>query len=145
MMSISNIIITSSSLILVNSLNSIIQGTVISLNTIYNLLPTTTNQTTYTTELKDLDIELKLNIILNWLKKSENIENNSENFKLLYDSISNICLEISNTIDKINLEIVRHKLKYFSSWRTLNITELIIKIEKQSAILTNRILLLNCC
>lgn len=145
MMSISNIIITSSSLILVNSLNSIIQGTVISLNTIYNLLPTTTNQTIYTTELKDLDIELKLNIILNWLKKPENIENNSENFKLLYDSISNICLEISNTIDKINLEIVRHKLKYFSSWRTLNITELIIKIEKQSAILTNRILLLNCC
>ena len=144
-MSISSIFITSSSLLLINTLNSIIQGTTTSLNTIYNLLPTTTNEDKYIKEIKELDIELKLNIILNWLKKPENLENKSENFKLVYQGINNICLEISNTLDKINLEIVNHKLKYFSSYRTLNISYLIEAIEKQSITLSNRILLLHCC
>ena len=138
-----NIIFTSSLSLAVNTLSGIVQGTTTTLNVIYNLLSSTKSYNNYEKELKDLDIELKLTIFLNWLNNPKNLDNRSDNFVLLYNNINNICMEIQNTLDKIKQEISYHNTKYFSYWRTLNINDMIESIKKNLDLIYNRILLLN--
>ena len=138
-----NIIFTSSLSLAVNTLSGIVQGTTTTLNVIYNLLSSTKSYNNYEKELKDLDIELKLTIFFNWLNNPKNLDNKSDNFVLLYNNINNICMEIQNTLDKIKQEISYHNTKYFSYWRTLNISDMIESIKKNLDLIYNRILLLN--
>ena len=138
-----NIVLTSGSLLLVNTLSGIIQGTTTTLNMIYSILPSSTYNNNYEKELKNLDIELKLKVILNWLDNMKNTENKSANFILIFDGINNTCIEMSNTLDEIKQEISYHNTKYFSYWRTLNISDKIESIKNNLRTIDNRILLLN--
>lgn len=145
MLSLSSLIISSFGLLSINTLNGVIQGTTNTLTTIYQLLPSSTQtlENTYKKQIKDLNIEIKLAIISNWLKEPKHIDNTSENFKLIYSSISEMCVTISNTLDKINLEIINHNNKWFSSWRKLDLDLLLVLLEKQSYSLTDRIQMIN--
>jgi len=114
-------------------LNGIIIGTSNTLQSIYYLLPNISpNLHKYRIQIEELDIEFKLNIVNNWIKKDDN---SSE----IKNGIGESCIKISNILDEINKEISYHNTKYFASYRTLDLSILIDKLKHQCTILNSRI------
>lgn len=121
----------------------------------------------YHSELESLDIEFKLNLIHNWLKKnkdicgdncgdiernnktedSHDIKNEDENqFTernetriLIYNGIKDVCLKIDKSIEKINTKIKEHQEKWFHTYRNLYIDDEIDEIKKYNKIFNERI------
>jgi hypothetical protein len=88
------------------------------------------------TVVESLDIEFKLKIVNDWLTKN--------NTTYIKDNIGQICIKISDVLDKINQKISYHNTKWLSSWRTLDIKDDIIFLEKYCNILNQRLYLINC-
>jgi len=72
--------------------------------------------------------------------KEEDIINE---FNKIKNGIGESCIKISNILDEINKEISYHSTKYFSSYRTLDLTEQITKLIHHNKIMNERILLIN--
>lgn len=144
---------------LVTGISAMTLGIFSSVKSIYNHQnPDVTNS------LKRLDIEYHLRLISAILSKynqngvqtiKEHIDNKSVIFTTvvpteLSDStledpieislsyISKIISEIRQTLLQIDRKVVNHNMKYFSSWRTLNVEELLQTLETNTNILKNR-------
>ena len=96
----------------------------------------------YQDDLEILDIHLKLKLIDIWLNKI-NINNLDESQTIIYQSISDSCHKIADTIQIINDNIKYHNTKWFNSWRNIYLDDEIKILEKNVKILDERLLLLN--
>ena len=61
----------------------------------------------YYNELEELDIQLKLSLVNNWIKKVD-LQEKDSNFELIYKSISESCQQIGVSVDLINAKIENH-------------------------------------
>jgi hypothetical protein len=126
-------------------LSKILTTTISSLSTILLYMSDASDNTTiknYYNELEELDIQLKLNLINNWIKKSE-LKKKETDLQIIYDAISNSCDQINRYIYEITKKIEYHYSKWFHSWRSINLDNEIKIIRKQTKILDNRINLIN--
>jgi hypothetical protein len=96
----------------------------------------------YQDDLEILDIHLKLKLIDIWLNKI-NINKLDESQTIIYQSISDSCHKIADTIQIINDNIKYHNTKWFNSWRNIYLDDEIKILEKNVKILDERLLLLN--
>ena len=101
----------------------------------------------YKEELEVIDIEFKLKIIQEWLnnmKERENEEKNNipDGTQELYKNISEVCIFLTNKLELIELKIKDHKMKWFHTWRTLDLFEEINIIKRKALILNERIILI---
>ena len=92
----------------------------------------------YKNELEILDVELKLKLVSQWLEKI-NLEEMNLSLELIYKGISDSCHKISDSINKINEQIVNHQLKWFHTWRTLYLDTELETIKKDTIILNERL------
>ncbi len=88
--------------------------------------------------IEDNDLEFKINLVRNILISLKN-EVESESNQLLLEGLKNIIEKIETAINDANKKIEDHKLKWFNSWRGLNIDKNINDLSKYSAILNERI------
>lgn len=88
--------------------------------------------------IEDNDLEFKINLVRNILISLKN-EVESESNQLLLEGLKNIVEKIETSINDANKKIEEHKLKWFNSWRGLNIDKNINDLSKYSAILNERI------
>ncbi len=127
-------------------LTNVIHHSVNGLKTIYSFI--TTNESTITKSYHDdldiLDISFKLQLITNWLKQNniDKIKSNN-NLEILYNGINENCNIISKTIENINNRIEEHKNKWFHTWRSLYLNDLMDTLKKQTTILNERLKLIN--
>ena len=96
----------------------------------------------YQDDLEILDIHLKLKLIDIWLNKI-NINKLDESQTIIYQSISDSCHKIADTIQIINDNIKYHNTKWFNSWRNIYLDDEIKLIEKYVKILDERIKFIN--
>jgi hypothetical protein len=98
----------------------------------------------YQEELENLDIELKLKLIRNWLHNiNTDIASESVNTELMYSAISDSCHNIAIFVELINNKINAHSQKWFHKWRFLDLKQEIRLMKKHTKILNERLLLLN--
>ena len=136
MFSVTNIACSTIGLLTLNMLNGIIIGTTSTLQSIYYMLPSNSSSlNNYKNQIESLDIEFKLKIVNDWLTKN--------NTTYIKDNIGQICIKISDMLDQINQKISYHNTKWLSSWRTLDIKDDIICLEKYCNILNQRLYLVN--
>lgn len=88
--------------------------------------------------IEDNDLEFKINLVRNILISLKN-EVESEANQLLLEGLKNIVEKIETAINDAHKKIEEHKLKWFNSWRGLNIDKNINDLGKYSAILNERI------
>lgn len=127
-------------------LGNVISVSLSGLNNIYNLLTTNSNTiiNKYKKDLVDMDIDLKLKLIDNWLIKIDiNFIKKDTNMNLMYNKITDSCNNISTLIQLINQKIVYHNTKWFNYWRSLDLEDDINSLKKEIAILNNRLILIN--
>jgi hypothetical protein len=128
-------------------LNGIIISTSNTLQSIYYLMPSgSPGLNKYKMQIEDLDLDFKLQIIKDWLNKETTVSlesTKSNEFNKIKNGIGESCIKISNILDEINKEISYHSTKYFSSYRTLDLTEQITKLIHHNKIMNERILLIN--
>lgn len=143
---------------LVTGISAMTLGIFSSVKSIYNHQnPDVTNS------LKRLDIEYHLRLISAILNKynqtrSETIREHIDNKSVIFTTlpelqeksnledpveislsyISKIIGEIRQTLLKIDRKVMNHNMKYFSSWRTLNVEDLLLELETNTKILKNR-------
>ena len=142
MFSITNIAYSTVGLLTLNMLNGIIIGTSNTLQTIYYILSSKNkNLNSYKNQIETFDIEFKLKIVNEWIIKNKDDTNNTTYIK---ENIGQICIKISDMLDQINQKISYHNTKWLSSWRTLDIKDDIIFLEKYCNILNQRLYLINC-
>ncbi len=109
---------------------------------------TSTNSITsikkYQDDLELLDINLKLQLIDNWLKLVDiNSFSINSNISLIYNYVSESCHKIADSIEKINDKIKYHNTKWFQSWRSIQLDDEIKILEKNVKILDERIKLIS--
>jgi hypothetical protein len=95
----------------------------------------------YKNELEILDVELKLKLVGQWLEKI-NLEELNPFLELIYKGISESCHKISESINKINEQIVNHQSKWFHTWRTLYLDTELESLKKDTIILNERLRLI---
>jgi len=143
---------------LVTGISAMTLGIFSSVKSIYNHQnPDLTNS------LKKLDIEYHLRLISAILNKynqkgTETIKEHIDNKSVIFTTvpelqeasgledpveislsyISKIIGEIRHTLLQIDRKVVNHNMKYFSTWRTLNIDELLQTLETNTNILKSR-------
>jgi hypothetical protein len=126
-------------------LGKLINVTLSGLTTTFVYMSASNENTTiknYYDDLEDLDIQLKLSLINNWIKKTE-YEIKDPNFELIYNAISDSCNKINMCVCQINSKIEYHYSKWFHLWRNLDLYNEIKIIKKQTKILDNRLILIN--
>jgi hypothetical protein len=126
-------------------LGKIINVTLTGISTTFLYMSVSSENTSikkYQDELEELDIQLKLALINNWIKKMD-LQEKDSNFELIYKSISESCQQISSSVYSINSKIENHFSKWFHNWRTFDLDEEIKLIKKQTNILNNRLNLIN--
>jgi hypothetical protein len=126
-------------------LGKIINVTLSSISTTFLYMSESSENTSikkYYNELEELDIQLKLSLVNNWIKKVD-LQEKDSNFELIYKSISESCQQIGVSVDLINAKIENHFSKWFHNWRSFDLDEEIKLIKKQTNILNNRLNLIN--
>ena len=120
---------------LTNSLTMLATNTLASYNHKFNQ---------YMEELEQLDIEIKLKLVENWLKQinTEMIKPESS-IDIIYRGISESCHNISWLVETINKKIKYYNTLWFKSWRTVDLDMEIAKLKTFNNILTSRLSLLN--
>lgn len=98
----------------------------------------------YHDDLEQLDIELKLKLVDSWINSlnMEKIKSN-QSIELIYNSLTDVCKNISKNINDINEKISYHQTKWLQSWRTIDLEQEIKQLEKNAKILDSRIKLIN--
>ena len=96
----------------------------------------------YYEELEELDIQLKLLLINNWIKNIR-FEEKDENFELIFKAINSSCDQLNNSVFQINSKIENHYSRWFHNWRNLDLDPEIKIIKKQTNILNQRLNLIN--
>ena len=121
-------------------LGRVIGASIDGLKNIYSFVSSSSdyNVQRYKDELEIMDIELKLNLINNWLQTNKDTSN-----KLIYDGVLDTCTKITNLIEIIEDKIKTQNIKWFYTWRTLDLDNEIKQLYKYSKILKERIPLLN--
>ena len=98
----------------------------------------------YMEELELLDIEIKLKLVENWLRKiNVNMIRAESNLDIIYRAISESCHNISWVIENINKKINAYNNMWFKSWRTIDLDMEINKLKCYNNILISRLNLLN--
>ena len=139
----------------------IINHTLSSFNYIYSYMDNNTNAyvAKYLDDIDVLDIKVKLEFINNWLYEHNDIEEKETNEDIILinkkkikksDNFNLIFMKIKEIIAVINYDIItiENKIKkYSNSWKSyiynLNLSNDIIKLEKNMKILNSRIHLIN--
>ncbi len=70
-------------------------------------------------------------------------EEQDEDFKIIKKGIAETCVKLSRILDKINKNISYHNTKWFSTYRSLDLTDLIDSLNYQCKIINERILFIN--
>jgi hypothetical protein len=98
----------------------------------------------YMEELELLDIEIKLKLVENWLRKiNVNMIRAESNLDIIYRAISESCHNISWVIENINKKINAYNNMWFKSWRTIDLDLEISKLKNYNFVLVSRLNLLN--
>ena len=121
-----------------NILHMIIGSTV---DSIYNSLSFIKNGTESNTdiikikkELQSLDITIKLKMIQNLLTTIPE----SEISKIIEDGLGDIIYKIKNLVDLIDIDIDKHKRKWFNSYRSIDLSEKMDELKVLVKILDSR-------
>ena len=159
-------LLSSATLNLISAVNydnviKIINHTLSSFNYIYSYMDNNTNAyvAKYLDDIDVLDIKVKLEFINNWLYEHNDIEEKETNEDIILinkkkikksDNFNLIFMKIKEIIAVINYDIIiiENKIKkYSNSWKSyiynLNLSNDIIKLEKNMKILNSRIHLIN--
>jgi hypothetical protein len=159
-------LLSSATLNLISAVNydnviKIINHTLSSFNYIYSYMDNNTNAyiAKYLDDIDVLDIKVKLEFINNWLYEHNDIEEKETNEDIVLinkkkikksDNFNLIFMKIKEIIAVINYDIItiENKIKkYSNSWKSyiynLNLSNDIIKLEKNMKILNSRIHLIN--
>lgn len=89
-------------------------------------------------DIKELDIESKLSILSTLVNEQMNNHNHPDSVNKSLMSVNNVLKKIHNELDLINKKIIRHKEKYFYSWRTINATKYVHNLTYHCCILQQR-------
>ena len=100
----------------------------------------------YKNEIEEMDIAIKLEIIQNKLTSQCGMDKDKENEKnksVQILGLLELIFKIKSIMENINYEIEKHNNKWFSSYRSVNISNKLNDLRHYVKILDNRIQLYN--
>jgi len=92
--------------------------------------------------MEDLDIKARFDTLNALLKDLEKKHLESESISIALHNLHDIMTRVHNELDSIDKIVKDHSLKWFSSWRSLNYTSNISRLERLIKIMDSRSALL---
>jgi len=116
-----------------------------SLNILYNTLGYITYGKTSNADietikstLNSLDLEVNIKIINEFIMKKDKTDTEL----ILENGLNDIITKINKQLENINNAILNHQLKWFSSYRSFNVSSNMTELKELSTILNNRLQML---
>ena len=116
-----------------------------SLNILYNTLGYITYGKTSNADietikstLNSLDLEVNIKIVNEFIMKTDKTDTEL----ILENGLNEIITKINKQLENINSAILNHQLKWFSSYRSFNVSSNMTELKELSTILNNRLQML---